>query len=276
MLSASTLEAYAELADWLPAACAGKNQAPIVGIQGAQGSGKSTLAHWLAEEMGRRHGWKVAVLSLDDCYHTRAQRQELARSVHPLLATRGVPGTHDVDLGLQCLQALRALGPGQTYTLPRFDKASDDRVPQGVSVQGPLDLILFEGWCTGLPAQPEAALDDPINALEQLEDPDGRWRRSINAQLRGPYAQWFSLLDSLIWLQVPDWEQVRAWRTQQEAETAAQAGGQGSGLMDAVALERFLAHYQRLTLHALDCMPQRADAWLHLDRWHGVCVRRLA
>ena len=77
----------------------------VLGICGAQGSGKSTLAEALAERL-ERDGLACAVLSLDDLYLTRAERERLARGVHPLLATRGPPGTHDTSLGIAVLDAL--------------------------------------------------------------------------------------------------------------------------------------------------------------------------
>jgi D-glycerate 3-kinase len=71
----------------------------------AQGSGKTTLARALATA-ATAQGITTACLSLDDLYLTRAERLELSAKVHPLLATRGVPGTHDVSLGLRVIDAL--------------------------------------------------------------------------------------------------------------------------------------------------------------------------
>ncbi|WP_293826963.1 AAA family ATPase [uncultured Brevundimonas sp.] len=85
---------------------------PIIGVSGAQGSGKSTLARDLAERFG------AAVLSLDDVYLTRAERATMARQVHPLFATRGPPGTHDLDLLHRVLDRLRMAGPGDTTPCP--------------------------------------------------------------------------------------------------------------------------------------------------------------
>ena len=70
----------------------------VVGLTGSQGSGKSTLAARLPPLLAARN-LRAAVLSLDDLYLPKAERQRLAREVHPLLATRGVPGTHEVALG---------------------------------------------------------------------------------------------------------------------------------------------------------------------------------
>ena len=89
----------------LAAQLAGRAQTQplIVGLCGAQGSGKSTLAAVLAALL-RHQGLPTAVLSIDDLYLTHAQRQQLGHTVHPLLRTRGVPGTHDIQLGLALLK----------------------------------------------------------------------------------------------------------------------------------------------------------------------------
>ena len=74
--------------------------------------------------------------------------------------------------------------------LPRFDKATDDRKPAEAwpVVAAPVDVVLFEGWCVGARPDPDPArLAQPINALEAEADPDGVWRRRIEAALAGPY-----------------------------------------------------------------------------------------
>src|SRR5689334_11864372 len=87
-----------------------------IGINGAQGSGKSTLAALLHDLLEDGAGLRTVVLSIDDFYRTRAERQGLAREVHPLLETRGVPGTHDVALARHVLARLRELGRGESLT----------------------------------------------------------------------------------------------------------------------------------------------------------------
>ena len=226
----------------------------IVGINGAQGSGKSTLCKFL-EVLMIEHNQRAITVSLDDLYLTRAERQELAKFDHPLFATRGVPGTHDVALGETILDALKDRRPA---TLPRFDKAADDRAPQGVTVEPPIDVILFEGWCVGAVPQPAAALRAPINRLEAEEDPDGTWRREVNRRLATDYAELFARIDLLVMLKVDSFEAVRANRRLQE-EKLARAHPEGAALMDDAALGRFLMHYERLTRWMLEEMPSRAD-----------------
>lgn len=236
----------------------------VAGICGTQASGKSTLTAVLRRMLEVR-GLKVASLSLDDLYLTHAARQVLAREVHPLLATRGVPGTHDVALGLAVLGGLAR--PGETL-LPVFDKSVDDRRPDGVPVSGPVDVILFEGWCVGAVPQDSAAVAEPVNALERERDPDGRWRRFVNAALAGPYQDLFSRIDLLVLLKAPSFEVVLAWRREQEAKLRARLAREGGDLKRAMTDDQvaaFIAHYERLTRHILAEMPGRADVVVELD-----------
>ena len=235
--------------------------ARIYGISGLQGSGKSTLAAQLVAAAAAR-GLDAVALSLDDVYLDRAQRARLAREVHPLLATRGPPGTHDLALACRTLDALRA---GHAVRLPRFDKRSDDRLPSG---QWPLqdrraDLVFFEGWCLGVPAQPASALQAPLNGLEREDDPDGRWRRWCNAALARDYPGLWHRIDRLLFLQPPGFCVVPEWRWQQEC---ALHGDGADGGMDRARVERFVQHYERVSRQALRTLPRRADAILRLDR----------
>ncbi|HJO35341.1 MAG TPA: hypothetical protein QF361_03860 [Gammaproteobacteria bacterium] len=269
-MQALLAQLHAPLACWLQARQPA--QGPLlVGINGAQGAGKSTLCQLLQVVLEAGLGLRVAVLSIDDVYLTHAERQRLAREVHPLLAVRGVPGTHDVALAISLLDRLAALRPGERLALPSFDKGRDDRRPpaQWPEVTGPVDIILFEGWCVGASAQPAAALATPINALEAEEDADGRWRSYVNAQLQGPYADLFDRLQRLILLQVPGWEKVHEWRCQQEQGLPAEQR------MDAEQVRRFIAFYERLTRHMLATLPTQADVCLRLAPDHSIAAVRL-
>ncbi len=264
----SSLRTLAQLAAWV---ANHKLQAPmIIGVSGAQGAGKSTLTALLATMLTEDFGLRVASLSLDDLYLTRAERYHLSRTVHPLLATRGVPGTHDVALGIRLLKALKTAKEGNEIPLPAFDKATDDRRPRQMwpTWRGAVDIVLFEGWCVGARPQPEAALHEPISDFERYEDPDGCWRRYVNAQLEKTYPPLFALLDRLVMLKVPNMACVFRWRLEQERELARQ--GHALRIMDEVALERFIQHYRRLTLWMLEEMPHRADVVLTLGEDHQI------
>ncbi|AWH34064.1 MULTISPECIES: kinase [Stenotrophomonas] len=252
-------EALAEQA--LDDALASTATVPVLAISGVQGSGKSTLAAQVVAR-ARSRGLNAAALSIDDVYLTRAQRQRLARQVHPLLITRGPPGTHDLPLAHAVLDAVAARQP---LALPRFDKLADERLPeaQWSALDAPLDLLVFEGWFLGTPAQADAELDSPLNALEHEADPDGRWRRWCNQALADHYPALWQRCDRLWFLQPPDFSVVPRWRWQQEQNLqAAQPGRHG---MTRPQLERFVQYYERVSRQALRALPALADHVVQLD-----------
>jgi D-glycerate 3-kinase len=243
----------------------------IAGIAGAQGSGKTTLARALVPALAER-GLRALTLSLDDFYLTRDERAQLGREVHPLLAMRGVPGTHDVALAHATLDALCELAAGTAVGVPRFDKGRDDRVPRAEwpEVCGPIEIVLLEGWCLGAkPARGAERLAAPLNALEREEDPEGAARYYSELQLAGPYQTLFARLQWLAFLRVPDLDSVRRWRGQQEHELRAEAGADAPATMRPAELERFISSFERITRRML-ARPPDADLTLQLDGEHRV------
>lgn len=234
----------------------------VIGLCGAQGSGKSTLASAMRCAL-IAGGVSAAVLSIDDLYLTRAERHAMARNIHPLFATRGAPGTHDVALGEH---VLAALDRGEAVALPQFDKAADDRIPESAwpLIEPPLDVLIFEGWCVGARPEDAEALASPINQLEAEEDRDGIWRRAVNDALAGGYQRLFARLDRLILLAAPSFGIVSRWRSEQEV-ALRHTRPDGGAVMDSEALDRFVQHYERITRHILREMPGRADLVLRLD-----------
>ncbi|MDH3267051.1 MAG: hypothetical protein OEM25_08810 [Gammaproteobacteria bacterium] len=242
----------------------------IVGINGAQGSGKTTVTLFLAECLRRDFGLSVATLSLDDLYLGKADREKLAQEEHPLFATRGVPGTHDVALGQRLMRELTEQSQKRAVSLPVFDKATDDQLPRSEwrSVEAPVDVVLFEGWCVGARPQRDADLREPINALEARDDIDGRWRSFVNWSLKDDYAELFSQLDALVMLRIPSFEKVLEWRGLQERKMA------GEPAMDKSELRRFIMHFERLTRHMLARMPDYANTVIDLDDSHRMVEMR--
>jgi D-glycerate 3-kinase len=245
-----------------------QHQPQIWGINGCQGSGKSTLADYLCSMVAERHGVATANLSLDDFYLPLEHRLRLAETVHPLLATRGVPGTHDIDLAVKTIKQLIA---GMDTRIPRFDKSIDDRVAEADfdQVRGPAGLVILEGWCLGAQPQTEADLKQPINDLEQLEDDQGIWRQYINLALSGDYQQLFSMVDQLIMLRAPSFDAVFQWRWQQESKLLEKyKDTDRSGLMTEQQVLRFIQYFQRITEQSLREMPSRSQHvfQLELDR----------
>jgi D-glycerate 3-kinase len=232
-----------------------------VGIGGAQGSGKSTLAELLAAVLENVAGLSATVLSLDDFYKTRNQREEMARSVHPLFAVRGVPGTHDMDLMNGVIDGLKT---GISVESPVFNKAEDDRSEVSRRIQA-VDVIVLEGWCWGSVPQPAMELEEPVNELEQSSDVNGRWRRTVNDELASFDYQHAFDNDLMIFLAVPDMEAVYRWRLQQEQGLAG-----GTRVMNESEIREFIMYYERLTRAMLAEMPDRADITLFLNEAHLI------
>lgn len=232
----------------------------VYGITGLQGSGKSTLATQVAA-LARSRGLRAEVLSIDDVYLTRSERLQLARDVHPLLATRGPPGTHDVTMACALIDALRQ---GAACQLPRFDKIADDRLPPS---QWPkardTDLVLMEGWFLQAPPQTETELVAPINALERDEDSDGTWRRHCNIALGRDYPALWQRIDRLLCLHGPGFDIVPEWRWQQER--ALQAASPARAAMTRAQVERFVQHFERVSRQAWRTLPTIADWTVALD-----------
>ncbi len=242
----------------------------VLGINGAQGTGKSTLAQLIKEYLATEFGRKAVVLSIDDIYLTREERQALGRGVHPLLSTRGVPGTHDVALGLAVIKGLRSLQQGETFRVPRFDKSRDDRCPPSdwATVTGAVDVVIFEGWCVASKAMTDAELKDPVNALESSADADGRWRSYVNDRLRSDYAQLFACLDSLLFLQAPDFDAVYRWRLEQEHKLRQRADSIGNTIMSDDEVKEFICLYERITRNNIAVLPAVASAVIKFDKEH--------
>jgi D-glycerate 3-kinase len=262
----------------------------VYAIVGLQGTGKSTLAAQMAA-LAKSRGLSVVVLSIDDFYLGRRERLRLGRDVHPLLATRGPPGTHDVALACETIDALqgirkrgqsavlpasirrkadlveRKIHPGHfsLVRLPRFDKIADRRLPPShwPRVRRKPDLILLEGWFLKVPAESESSLIEPLNALERDEDRDGIWRGFVNRALANDYTTLWRRIARMLFLQGPGFEIVPEWRWQQE--TTLQAAQPHRRAMDRATVDRFVLFFERVSRQALRTLPNIADRTIRLD-----------
>lgn len=247
----------------------------IIGVNGAQGAGKTTFGTLLKVVLEKALDLKLVQFSIDDIYLSHAEREKLAEEVHPLLATRGVPGTHDVKLGEDTLDALCKAGAKDITLIPRFNKAMDDPYPRSEWEQfmGRPDVIIFDGWFMGAVEQKETDLLTPVNALEREEDPYCVWRRYVNSQLKDNYKSLFNRLDLLVMLKVPSFDKVYEWRALQEEKLRIKTQGQKNlRVMSDEELNRFISHYERLTRHILSEMPSRADVLFSVSNDHRICI----
>lgn len=170
---------------------------PIIALSGAPGSGKSALARQWAVRTG-----DVAVISLDDFYLSPEARSRLAAEIHPWLARRGVPGTHDPD---RLRSVLDRIESGQAAAWPRFDKGRDRPSAETRTWPGGQPrLILVEGWCLGA---------RPLGRDTRAPRP---WLEHVNRQLARYRASLFERFDRLVFLRAPDLATVAAWRQESE------------------------------------------------------------
>jgi len=248
-----------------------KTDKPLfISINGAQGTGKSTLTRFLKKIIEGESGLSVADISLDDFYSTRSEREQLANSIHPLLKTRGVPGTHDIQL---MENTLLKLLEGHACTIPRFNKAADDRhvEDQWSKYEKNTDIILFEGWCNHSPSQSDSELSSPINELELTNDPDGIWRHYVNEQLKGYHQRIFSHADMSIMLKAPDFEKIYEWRSLQEKKLKQSTKpSDQSRIMSSDELKRFIQHYERISRHTFEHLPDIADVVIPIAEDHSI------
>jgi D-glycerate 3-kinase len=160
--------------------------------------------------------------------------------------------------------------------LPRFDKALDDRQPTSSwpVAKGPLDFIIFEGWCVGSTELPDEQLGEPVNRLEAEQDADCAWRRYVNERLATDYNALFRMIDALVFLEAPSFEAIHDWRLEQERKLADSDGTGGKHVMDEAGLAGFIQHYERITRNNLATLPSRADVVLSLGEDHAVTRMR--
>lgn len=235
----------------------------VIGVAGAQGSGKT---HWctLLEATNRP---RFAHFSLDDVYRTKAERALWAEELHPLFATRGPPGTHDLRLALSVIEALMDAAVVTETVLPRFDKHSDDRAPRSSwpTFLGRPDAILIDGWCLGAAPLGLDDIEATPNALETEADADCEWRTLMARLLATDYADFFANFDAIVYLRAPSWEIVRRWRGEQEEKLL----GRALTAAESAKLDRFVMHYERITRSMLD--GHHTAKWIvHLDEARNV------
>ncbi|MCW8964421.1 MAG: hypothetical protein OQL16_11550 [Gammaproteobacteria bacterium] len=262
---------YIPLACWIAGNHADKPL--IVGLNGPPGAGKSTLVRLLALILEQGLDKRVLHFSIDDLYYSHEERLLLARAIHSLLATRGLPGTHDVQVGIRLLEQCLS-GTKKQIKVPVFDKATDNpkTKDQWPDIQLPVDIVLFEGWFIGARPESDDQLIEPINALEAGEDKQGIWRSYVNQKLGEDYQQLFGMLDLLIMMRAPSIDHVIRWRYLQEERLAQSttATPDSSAIMDREHIERFIQQDERILRNQMLEMPARADAIMEIGDDHQI------
>ena len=229
-------------------------------IAGSQGAGKSTLAKIFKLVLENAYKKKVMLLSIDDYYLSKNKRNKLSKNIHPLLITRGVPGTHDiVALKNDIINFQKKKFPIST---PRFNKLKDD-ISSKKNIIKKAEILLLEGWCCGSPSINKKYLFQNINRLETIFDKNKKWRQYYNSQLKKDYKKVFSLFDQQIYIQPPSFSYILKWRYNQEKNNALKS--RNKDFMNKKDLQKFIQHYEKLTKWMMKTMPAKADILIKID-----------
>ena len=244
----------------------------IIGLAGGQGSGKTTISSILSIILKKYFKLSVFVISIDDFYKTRKDRRILSKNKHPLLITRGVPGTHDINLMLNFFKKIKSK-KFNTFEVPRFNKSIDDRYKKSLwyRIKSKPDVIIFEGWCVGAKAQSISQLKKPINSLEKKYDQRVKWRKYVNNQLKTKYKDLFKQLDGLLYLKAKNFNLLKEWRLKQERKLWAQTKSKKNlKIMSSEDVINFMQTYQRITQQMFKDALRSSSIIMNLNRNHQI------
>ena len=249
-----------------------KKKPIIIGLAGGQGTGKTTISSMINLILVKYFKLKVFKISIDDFYKTRKERYQLSKRVHPLLMTRGVPGTHDIDLILKFFRIIKKKN-FKSLSLPKFDKSIDDRFKknQWYKIKSKPDVIIFEGWCVGAKSQKNIELKKPINLLERNEDKSMKWRKYVNFQLTGKYKTFHNMLDCLLYLKARNFSLLRRWRLKQEKKLFLKSKNKKNlKIMNKNEVLNFMMTYQRITEQMFKTATKFSSIVMTLNSQHQI------
>ena len=249
-----------------------KKRPYFVGLAGGQGTGKTTTSSLIKIILSKYFKLKVFKISIDDFYKTRKERISLSKRVHPMLLTRGVPGTHDINMMLNFFKKMK----NKKFTrlkLPTFNKAIDDRFDKKrwyVLKRKP-DVIIFEGWCVGAQSEKNSTLKRTINSMEKTKDQKQVWRKYVNDQLKSKYKRLYSQLNCLIYLKAKNFSLLQKWRLKQERKLWFQSKKNSkTKIMTKENVLSFMQTYQRITQNMFRTMPKYASIIINLNSNHQI------
>lgn len=250
-----------------------KNKKPyFVGLAGGQGIGKTTVSSIIKIILEKHFKLKVFKISIDDFYKTRKERLNLSKRIHPMLMTRGVPGTHDINMMLNFFKKAKSKN-FKKIKLPNFNKANDDRFIKKYwyRIDQKPDVIIFEGWCVGAKAELNKTLKKPINSMEKVNDKKLIWRKYVNQQLRTKYKDLYSQLNCMVYLKAKNFNMLQKWRLKQEHKLWLKTKKSSSHkIMSKGNVINFMQTYQRITEHMFKSVPQYASIVLNLNNNHQI------
>jgi len=266
----SLKKTYIPISFWIENKYKKKGKTLFLGFSGGQGSGKTTVAKILKIILKKFFKREIYVSSIDDFYKTLKDRNEMSHTIHPLFKTRGVPGTHDINLVQKFFDFIKKRN-FKKFKLPKFDKSVDDRLKKKYwfNIKEKPEVVILEGWCVGAKPQSNSLLKKPINILEKYEDKDLIWRKHANHKLKKEYKKLFAMIDYFIFMKIPYFNMVFKWRLLQERKLKKMSHTKKK-IMSYNKIKRFIMFYQRITLQMLKDMPKIASVVLTLNNKHQI------
>ena len=242
----------------------------FLGISGAQGSGKTTISEILKIIIKKLFKRKIQIISIDNFYKTLQERKEMSSKIHNLLRTRGVPGTHDMNLLKKALFNLNKKN-FKIFRSPRFDKSIDDRVKKKYwdIIKNKPEIIILEGWCVGAKHQSQNKIKKTVNNLEKNEDKNFIWRKYANEKLKKEYKSLFSIIDNFIFIKIPNYRMVFKWRFIQEKKLRKKSHS-NKKIMNSKEIKRFIMFYQRIALQMIKDLSKSASVVMYLKKNHEI------
>jgi len=261
---------YIPISFWIENKYKKKRKTLFLGFSGGQGSGKTTVSGILKIILKKFFKRKIHVSSIDDFYKTLNDRDKMSHKIHPLFKTRGVPGTHDINLVKKFFNIIKK-NKFEKIKLPRFEKAIDNRVEKKYwfNIKQKPEIVILEGWCVGAKPQSNSLIRKPINTLEKYEDRDLIWRKYVNKKLKKEYKKLFSMIDHLIFMKIPNFHMVLKWRLLQENKLKKKSHSKKK-VMSFNEIERFIMFYQRITLQMLKDLSKSASVVMLLKKNHEI------
>ena len=249
-----------------------KKRPYFVGLAGGQGTGKTTISSLIKIILTKHFKLNVFRISIDDFYKTRKERLNLSKRVHPMLLTRGVPGTHDINMMLSFFGKVKSK-KFKRLKLPTFNKAIDDRFSKKkwYDLKEKPDVIIFEGWCVGAKSEKNNTLKKTINSMEKAKDQKQIWRKYVNNQLKSKYKKLYSQLNCLIYLKAKNFSLLQKWRLKQEHKLWLNTKNKSSHkIMSKGDVINFMQTYQRITQNMFKFAPKYSTIILNLNSNHQI------
>ena len=261
---------YIPISFWINNKCKKKGRTLILGLSGSQGSGKTMVTGILQIILKKFFKKNIYVISIDDFYKTLRDRNRMSQQKHPLFKTRGVPGTHDINLIKNFFTSVKRK-KFKKIKLPKFNKSIDDRSKKNYwhNINKRPEIIILEGWCVGAKPQINSSLRKPVNILEKYEDKDLIWRKYANEKLKKEYKEVFAMIDYFIFMKVPNFKIVFKWRLLQENKLRKKLHYKKK-IMTYSAIKRFIMFYQRITLQMMKDLSKSASIVLLLKKNHEI------